>query len=119
MKISGGRIIPHDYDQADYWTPRTRDGVVPGWLKRLAKGKKDFWNEWNFDDQQAQTLGSHDSYGQTMEWTPPAEGQRTNTVDFVRTWEMPQLSPTKSSASGSAMEYPSDRRRLESVQEAG
>lgn len=48
-KCSGGRIVPHDAEQADYWSPKVRGGVLPGWVKRLARGKRDFWREWNFD----------------------------------------------------------------------
>jgi AGZA family xanthine/uracil permease-like MFS transporter len=56
---SKGRIVPHDYEQKDYWTYKVRGGLLPGWVKRLTKGKRDFWREWDFD---AEELTSRDSY---------------------------------------------------------
>lgn len=44
-KASGGRITPHDYDNADGWSYKVKGGILPGWLKRAARGKKDFWRE--------------------------------------------------------------------------
>lgn len=42
---SGGRIVPPNYDERDGWTWKIPGGVLPGWMKRLSKGKKDFWRE--------------------------------------------------------------------------
>lgn len=56
--LSNDTIVPHDYDQKDYWTYKVRGGLLPGWLKRLARGKRDFWREWDFDEE----LTSRDSY---------------------------------------------------------
>jgi AGZA family xanthine/uracil permease-like MFS transporter len=58
-KASGGTIMPHDYEQKDYWTYKVRGGLLPGWVKRAAKGKRDFWRDWDFD---AEELTSRDSY---------------------------------------------------------
>jgi AGZA family xanthine/uracil permease-like MFS transporter len=58
-KASGGRIMPHDYEHKDYWTYKVRGGLLPGWVKRLFQGKRDFWREWDFD---AEELTSRDSY---------------------------------------------------------
>lgn len=44
-KVSGGRIVPHNKHQKDPWTWRIPGGVLPPWMRRLARGKKDFWNE--------------------------------------------------------------------------
>lgn len=44
-KATGGKIQPVDYELADPWTYKIPGGILPGWLKRLAKGKKDFWRE--------------------------------------------------------------------------
>lgn len=57
--VSGGRIVPHDHEHKDYWTYKVRGGLLPGWVKRAARGKRDFWREWDFD---AEELGSRDSY---------------------------------------------------------
>jgi len=51
--------MPHDYEQKDYWTYKVRGGLLPGWVKRAARGKRDFWREWDFD---AEELTSRDSY---------------------------------------------------------
>ena len=51
--------MPHDYEHKDYWTYKVRGGLLPGWVKRAAKGKRDFWREWDFD---AEELTSRDSY---------------------------------------------------------
>lgn len=42
-KASGGRIVPHNKDLKDPWTWKVEGGIMPPWMGRLAKGKKDFW----------------------------------------------------------------------------
>jgi AGZA family xanthine/uracil permease-like MFS transporter len=59
-KASSGRIIPYDHEQKDYWTYKVRGGLLPGWVKRAARGKRDFWRDWDFDSEE---LTSGDSYG--------------------------------------------------------
>ncbi|KUJ19859.1 uncharacterized protein LY89DRAFT_682698 [Mollisia scopiformis] len=59
LKVSGGRIVPYDYENKDYWTYKVRGGLLPGWVKRAARGKRDFWRDWDFD---AEELTSRDSY---------------------------------------------------------
>lgn len=46
-KATGGRIVPHDYEQKDYWTYKVKGGLLPAWVKRAAKGKKDFWRDYD------------------------------------------------------------------------
>ena len=43
--ISGGRIVPPNYDERDGWTYRIPGGFFPPWTRRLFSGKKDFWRE--------------------------------------------------------------------------
>lgn len=43
--VSGGRIVPPNYEERDGWTWRIPGGFLPPWLNRLAHGKKDFWRE--------------------------------------------------------------------------
>ncbi|KAK4609578.1 Efflux pump [Fulvia fulva] len=43
-KISGDRIRPYNIEDKEFWTYRLPGGVLPGWLKRAARGKKDFWH---------------------------------------------------------------------------
>ncbi|KAK2628655.1 hypothetical protein QTJ16_001758 [Diplocarpon rosae] len=52
MQASGGRIVPHDSEHKDYWTYKVRGGLFPGWVKRAARGKKDFWRDWDFDAEE-------------------------------------------------------------------
>lgn len=42
-KASGGRIVPPNKHEKDHWTYKIPGGILPGWLVRLSKGKKDFW----------------------------------------------------------------------------
>lgn len=40
---SGGRIIPDGKEFKDPWTYKIKGGILPPWVLRAAKGKKDFW----------------------------------------------------------------------------
>lgn len=42
-KLSGGRIVPPNKDQKEPWSFAGTGSVAPAWMRRLAKGKKDFW----------------------------------------------------------------------------
>lgn len=44
-KISGGRIKPPGKEESEPWTYKVEGGLLPGWIKRAARGKKDFWRE--------------------------------------------------------------------------
>ena len=71
-KASGGSIMPHDYEHKDYWTYKVRGGLLPGWVKRAARGKRDFWREWDFDEEE---LTSRDSYAMAKK---PGDGDRAS-----------------------------------------
>ncbi|KAI1948798.1 hypothetical protein LOZ12_006232 [Ophidiomyces ophidiicola] len=43
--ISRGRLIPENKTFKEPWTYKIEGGILPGWLVRLSKGKKDFWRE--------------------------------------------------------------------------
>ena len=49
-KASGGRIKPKDKELKDPWTWKIEGGLLPPWLTRAAKGKKDFWCP--YDDEE-------------------------------------------------------------------
>lgn len=49
-KVSGGRIKPKDKELKDPWTYKIEGGLLPPWLTRAAKGKKDFWRP--YDDEE-------------------------------------------------------------------
>jgi adenine/guanine/hypoxanthine permease len=42
---SGGRIVPADKALKDPWTWRSPNGLLPGWMRRAFRGKRDFWRE--------------------------------------------------------------------------
>ncbi|KAJ6013415.1 hypothetical protein N7540_008006 [Penicillium herquei] len=42
-KASGGRIVPPNRDESDPWSWKIPGGMFPPWVKRAAKGQKDFW----------------------------------------------------------------------------
>ncbi|ODH13681.1 hypothetical protein ACO22_07013 [Paracoccidioides brasiliensis] len=44
-KASGGRIVPHNKNLKEPWTWRISGGLLPGWIVRLLRGRKSFWQE--------------------------------------------------------------------------
>ncbi|OAA47975.1 Xanthine/uracil/vitamin C permease [Cordyceps fumosorosea ARSEF 2679] len=44
-KLSGGRIVPPNYEERTGWTYKIPGGVLPPWMVRLSKGDKNFWKE--------------------------------------------------------------------------
>ncbi|KAJ5291802.1 hypothetical protein N7478_001053 [Penicillium angulare] len=42
-KASGGRIVPPNKEESDPWSWKVPGGILPPWVKRAAKGQKDFW----------------------------------------------------------------------------
>ncbi|QQK43974.1 Nucleoside transporter, putative [Penicillium digitatum] len=42
-KISRGHIVPPNKDESDPWSWKVKGGLLPPWVKRAARGKKDFW----------------------------------------------------------------------------
>ena len=87
-KVSGGRIRPDNKDESDPWTYKLPGGVIPPWLQRAARGKKDFWRE---DEEHAgvemnQSMSSSSSQGNHHHHQPdhPDEhATRTETVPVV------------------------------------
>lgn len=97
--FTNGRILPYDYDHSDYWTARPVGGILPAWVKRLFRGKRDFWREYDFDEEEERRENerraseARSSLPTTME-THCGASTTTRTVspDFVQSWEMPELS---------------------------
>ncbi|KAL8294762.1 hypothetical protein RB597_008229 [Gaeumannomyces tritici] len=56
-KASGGRIVPPNKDKKDPWTWRIPGGVLPPWLVRITKGKRDFWRSDDRSVSEAQAVG--------------------------------------------------------------
>lgn len=85
-KVSGGRIRPDNKDESDPWTYKLPGGVIPPWLQRAARGKKDFWRE---DEENAgvemnESMSSSSSQGNHLPPDHPGEdATRTKTVPVV------------------------------------
>ncbi|KAH8598008.1 permease family-domain-containing protein [Bisporella sp. PMI_857] len=92
---SSGRVMPHDFEQKDYWTYKVQGGLLPDWLKRLAKGKRDFWHDWDFDAEES----SRDSYA--MSKNNRGSGMSTDNagtpmqVVVTADWEMTSIAVTE------------------------
>ncbi|CAN8100009.1 unnamed protein product [Discula destructiva] len=56
-KASGGRIVPYNKDTKEPWTYKIPGGVLPPWMKRVAKGKRDFWKA----DEKSEVVGQQES----------------------------------------------------------
>ncbi|ROV94880.1 hypothetical protein VSDG_07128 [Cytospora chrysosperma] len=68
-KVSGGRIVPPNKHEKDPWTYRIPGGMLPPWMTRLAKGRKDFWREEDRDEvigQEEQESRASDSGQEKM-----------------------------------------------------
>ncbi len=46
-KASGGKIKPADKEKKEPWTYKLEGGILPPWVTRLGKGKKDFWRPYD------------------------------------------------------------------------
>ncbi|EEP82684.1 hypothetical protein UREG_07549 [Uncinocarpus reesii 1704] len=57
-KSSGGRLVPENKTFKEPWTYKVPGGILPAWLVRLLKGKKDFWREESLDTSSTPTSGS-------------------------------------------------------------
>ncbi len=44
-KASRGRIVPPNKSEKDPWSWQFGGGILPPWMMRLGRGKKDFWRE--------------------------------------------------------------------------
>lgn len=64
-KVSGGRIKPADKEYKDPWTYKIEGGILPPWVTRAAKGKKDFWRP--YEDVEHNTGHSTGAPGMTLE----------------------------------------------------
>lgn len=72
-KASGGRIVPPNKDESDPWSWKVPGGFLPPWVKRAAKGRKDFWRR---DEERAgpEDVGSFSS-SHEQERVGPEKGQ--------------------------------------------
>ena len=61
-KASGGRIRPVDKEYKEPWTYKIEGGILPPWLVRASKGKKDFWRPYGDVEHNPSPVG-----GRTLE----------------------------------------------------
>lgn len=54
VKVSKGRLAPADYELKDPWTYKIKGGILPAWIKRAARGKRDFWRSEEDSEFEAQ-----------------------------------------------------------------
>jgi adenine/guanine/hypoxanthine permease len=52
-KATGGKIKPKDKDEKEFWTYKIEGGLLPPWLVRASKGKKDFWRPYEEEEGNA------------------------------------------------------------------
>lgn len=52
-KATGGRIRPNNKDEKEFWTYKIEGGLLPPWLVRAGKGKKDFWRPYEEEEGRA------------------------------------------------------------------
>lgn len=57
-KISGGRITPPEKEHKEFWSYKIPGGVLPPWLVRASKGKKDFWRDEEHLGSDSSVVGS-------------------------------------------------------------
>ncbi|KAF2170354.1 hypothetical protein M409DRAFT_19173 [Zasmidium cellare ATCC 36951] len=74
-KASGERIKPKDKEYKEFWTYKLPGGVFPPWLKRAARGKKDFWRE---DDGESGVVS-----GRTIDGAEPEKNVAQSEVGEV------------------------------------
>ncbi|KAK5467515.1 hypothetical protein LTS15_000488 [Exophiala xenobiotica] len=72
-KASGGRIRPADKEYKEPWTYKIEGGILPPWLVRASKGKKDFWRP--YGDVEHNT--SHPVAGRTLEGKESVSAETT------------------------------------------
>ncbi len=68
---SGRRIRPADKEYKDPWTYKLEGGILPPWVTRAARGKKDFWRP--YPDVEDNTAPSQHVGGTTLEGKEVAE----------------------------------------------
>lgn len=72
-----GRVLPPNYHERDGWTWKIPGGFAPPWMRRLARGKKDFWRN---DGSVADAL-SEGSTGERPAEPEPGTGDVEKGVD--------------------------------------
>ncbi|KAH7324391.1 purine transporter [Stachybotrys elegans] len=74
-KASGGKLTPVGKAEKEHWTWRIPGGLLPGWVVRLAGGKKDFWKPYPDDQRSVQGEVDPDfelsKFNRNAEWVQP------------------------------------------------
>ncbi|RDW77772.1 xanthine permease family protein-like protein [Coleophoma cylindrospora] len=82
-KVSGGRIVPANKHLKDPWTYKVKGGILPAWLVRASKGKKDFWH----DDPPVRTSSTGSFSTPEESYKSSAAAEPTVTVDDSKNGE--------------------------------
>jgi AGZA family xanthine/uracil permease-like MFS transporter len=53
--VSRGRIVGPDKEFKEPWTWKVKGGLLPAWVVRAGRGKKDFWHEDQIPDEVEQS----------------------------------------------------------------
>ncbi|KUJ07191.1 purine transporter [Mollisia scopiformis] len=80
--VSGGRIVVPDRELKEPWTWKIKGGLLPFWIVRLAKGKRDFWRE---EEQNSSGLIQSDATNEKS--SPTAFAETTSSTDSTPTHE--------------------------------
>jgi adenine/guanine/hypoxanthine permease len=71
-KITGGRVKPAEKENKDPWTYKIEGGLLPPWLVRAGKGKRDFWKPSPEDD-----LEHHPTSGMVLDGADVRDGVKS------------------------------------------
>ena len=88
-KASGGRIKPKDKEFKDPWTYKLEGGILPPWVTRAAKGKKDFWRPYDMENGEmagstGRTMDGRDVYDAKMSESNVGEMRDSSSGEKVK-----------------------------------
>ena len=79
-KVSGGKIMPPDKEKSDPWTYKVAGGLLPPWVTRAARGKRDFWKEDEMDRDEEDRL-AHNQKTEGLE--RENSGERESSTEHI------------------------------------
>ncbi|KAK3372053.1 permease family-domain-containing protein [Podospora didyma] len=78
---SGGRIVPPNKADKEPWTWRIKGGLLPPWVTRLSKGKRDFWREDASTSDESEAELEHELQGHSPEQVNDKLDRKTSGSD--------------------------------------
>lgn len=82
-KATGNRLKPKDKELKEFWTHKAHQGgLLPLWLQRAARGKKDFWrpDEEALDSSPSTTIVGKEPHVQSGEVSRDYSGQTSEEI---------------------------------------